>query len=38
MVRILKMANEALVRTGMACYAWSIIFVNRLHLPVEEVK
>jgi len=36
-VRILKMANEALVRTGVASYACSIIFVNHLQLPVEEV-
>jgi hypothetical protein len=25
MVRILKMANEALVRVGVACYAWSLL-------------
>jgi hypothetical protein len=37
MVRILKMANEALVRTGVACYAQSIIFLNSLHLPGEDV-
>jgi hypothetical protein len=24
-VRILKMANEALVRSGVACYAWSLL-------------
>ena len=37
MVSILKVADEALVRTGVACYAWSVISVNPLHLPVEEV-
>ena len=37
MVRILKMANEALVREEAACYTRSMIFVNRLHLLVEEV-
>jgi len=31
------MGNEAVVRAGVACYAWSMIFVNPLHLPVEEV-
>jgi hypothetical protein len=36
MVRILKMANEALLREEGACYALSTIFVNPLHLPVEE--
>jgi len=36
-VRILKLANEALVRVGVTCCEWSVIFVNRLHLLVLDV-